>query len=385
MKFFKLLLAGFLLSKCGLASFLDCEISIAHSGFSTVLARDVVDLEKGFQQINIVTFVHGQETGSICTSLTFEQIQFIRECGINRLMVETILLNNNRHVSLSVGHQKKAVSLKGAGPYCLSMPIVHQSKNVSINMRCERVESNPETDPSYIFQIEESYGQQNWQARSYWEPYYSPKSTFTDPKKYDPSHFQFIVYGLTNCLKLGETNFINQPELIKNALISASLVNEYHIAANHGSCGYILTVPSENIFLAKPGWQILDTVTIKRGLKYAIRELKKQNAYHGPLVSPKEVILNRENRHSANEIGLLGTTIKKGLRFEVAIGGVFFIKGEHCGYGIEDELREYANKNGLPVVDLPSPKSAKEIELPPPRSAWEKFIESFYERFDDAF
>lgn len=389
----KLFIVIISLSSCASASFLDCQVSISNLRQKIVLVRDVIDLEKGSQQINYVQFLDDKYAGFSPTGLTILQAQILRNYGIYFLKVLSTLEDDGKNLNLAVESQTRTLSLservQGKQAYHLSIPLNTADFkkngtgiNASIHLHCDRVESNPEMDPSFVFETEERYGQLNWPTRSSWAPFYLPGSTFTDPKKYNPAHFQFIVHGLTSS---SENNVLDillkKPESIKNTLISASLVTEQHVPT-YGRCGFILAVPSENVFAAKPSDMGLNNAAIKKGLKLALRELKWQNARRGlTLLTPREVILKRKSEHLYNEIGILGTTVRNGLQSEVAISGVFFIKGEDCIAEIADPLREYATNNDLPIIELPAQATNEDFESQK-SSCWQRFIESFYERFD---
>lgn len=309
------------------------------------------------------------------SGLTLWQGELLKSYDIAHLKVKTELLPGGKSIRFTTDGKNLRVFLEPKLSNSMissislkDLDVTKDGKSIDayVILRCKKVKFNPENDPSHVFFTEERHGELNWHNRSAWEKFDVAGSTFTDPKEFDPDHFQLIVKGLAS-----SEHLVRNPENIKNELFQASLVTEDH-TLTYEPCGLVLTVPSENIFIATPEEIHFTIGRLQSGLKHLLRELKSQNFQGKTLLSPTELIFESQKPEARpNNIVILGTAERSKVS-KVEISGVFFTKGKKCPELIATALNKYAQEKSLPVLELPKEKGC-----------WSRFINKFYERFGE--
>ena len=159
------------------------------------------------------------------------------------------------------------------------------------------------------------------------------RKTFSDPSDHKDDNFMYLVSSQTETPLSGEsewrTKTIQNPDLIKNAVISASAIRNDNIHL-WGPAGFVLSVPKRCLGAAYTEDITTDNIVATKHDVEKYREMlrlylgtKGSGTQNIGLASPAAVLPHSFNHHS--EVAVLGRTYDK----ETEVTGIYLLVDQH--------------------------------------------------------
>jgi hypothetical protein len=225
----------------------------------------------------------------------------------------------------------------------------------SSNPNCAGLNSKSSTGKPFQMDSATYYADRHWipwdtKKQAAWDP-----SNFTDPRKFDPKNFRFIVHGLARgpgrrSAEEAYRDITSRGEEADKIRLSTSLINQ-DARATFSDRGFILKVPALNI-VASGTEDLLSNMFNNQAVACRYR-----------LLSPEAILTNMPTGSKVwNEVLLQGKADSP-----ISVIGVFIVDRKKESFKNSsdfnenkeyvDEITQLARKKNLPTIYIPAPDS----------------------------